>query len=49
MSIVHRRLNQPKSGRRLLLHRRLVEQSRDSDRRSGSERRIVPDRRQAQH
>ena len=45
MYIQHRKLNQPKSGRRILAIRRTHEELHDPDRRGGKERRIIPDRR----
>lgn len=47
MYILHRKLNQPKSGRRLLPSRRVFLSQYDPDRREGSERRVISDRRQA--
>lgn len=45
--ILHRKLNQPRSGRRLLQLRRSHERLHDPDRRGGEERRVLVDRRKA--
>ena len=49
MYIQHRRLGQPKSGRRILAIRRSHDEHHDPDRRTGQERRTVSDRRKTVH
>ncbi len=47
MYIQHRKLNQPKSGRRIQTGRRLQDAIHDPNRRAGQERRSIADRRQS--
>ena len=47
MYIQHRKLDQPKSGRRLLAFRRTDDVMHNPDRRAGRDRRVIPDRRKA--
>ena len=49
MYIVHRKISQPESGRRLLASRRMLNVFHDPERRHEGERRILPDRRKANH
>ncbi|MCG8380014.1 MAG: hypothetical protein MI865_11150 [Proteobacteria bacterium] len=45
MYIQHRRLDQPKNGRRLLTVRRTHQEDHIPERRGGLDRRMIPDRR----
>ncbi len=47
MLITHRKLDQPRTGRRILIFRRTQNESYSPERRSGIERRVLADRRQA--
>jgi hypothetical protein len=47
--ILHRKISQPSSGRRLLELRRTHDELHESDRRDGEERRTLADRRRSIH